>query len=216
MMTALAAIAWPLVLGLCLWKILPVVRSRLSAGVVNVRMFGVEISLQDASENLGRQIADLQQKVAELRAVAHESHPHFLETLEDRAQQSVTDRVLWVDDRPANNAVEVGRLRSAGAHVDQVVSTDEALRALARTKYTKVISDMERAEDGHTNPQAGLNLIQRMSEHGLETPVYIYCSQRGVELNREELLAAGAAGVTSSPLELFEHLGLVGVQGVQD
>lgn len=213
MITAVAAVGWPLVLGVCLWRMLPVLRSRLSAGAVTMKLFGVEVSLQDASENFGKQLADLQQKVAELRALAEHSHPNSLQDLARMDEAPIADRVLWVDDHPSNNTFEVARLRSVGITIDQVTSTDEALASLAHARYGKVITDMERSEGGTTHPQAGIELIRRMLENEFIVPVFVYCSQRAVDVSRDSLLAEGASGVTASPLELFEHLGLVGAHG---
>lgn len=204
--TAVAAVGWPLVLAFLIWKLLPILKSRLSAGDITVKMFGVEVSLQDASENLGKQLADLQEKVAELRIVAEQSHPHALDTSPLDAEALPRENILWVDDHPSNNAFEIARLRSVGVGVDQVLSTDEALASLTHKRYTKVITDVERQEDGRTAPQAGIELINRMRENDIPTPVFVYCSKAAVDLYGEKVRAAGAAGVTSSPLELFEQL----------
>ncbi len=212
--TAIAAVGWPVLLGFCLWKVMPVLSSRLSAGAVTVKMFGVEVSLQDASENFGKQLADLQQKVAELRAVAEHSHPHLLQDLAPEDAEPLVDRILWVDDNPTNNMFEVARLRGVGIAIDQVTSTDEALASLAHARYSKVITDMERVEGGVTHPKAGLELMRRMKANDFVAPVFVYCSQRAVDVGRDALLAEGAAGVTASPLELFEHLGLVGTHAL--
>lgn len=209
--TAIAAVGWPLVFGVLIWKLLPILKSRLSAGDVTVKMFGVEVSLQDASENFGKQLADLQDKVAQLRIVAERSHPHSLDPARPTADAPARESILWVDDNPANNAFEVARIRSAGIAVDQVDSTDEALASLTHTRYTKVITDLQRHENGRTSPQAGIELINRMRENGIPTPVYVYCSRRAVDLFGDKIRAAGATGITSSPLELFEQLHLAGV-----
>ena len=204
--TAVGAVGWPLVLAFLIWKLLPILKSRLSAGDVTVKMLGIEVSLQDASENFGKQLADLQEKVAQLRAVAEQSHPHALDTASVDAAVARSEKILWVDDHPANNAFAIARLRTAGLAVDQVSSTDEALASLTHNRYTKVITDLERQENGRTAPQAGIELINRMRENDIPTPVFVYCSKIAVDLYGEKVRAAGAAGGTSSPLELFEQL----------
>jgi CheY-like chemotaxis protein len=203
--TAIAAVGWPLVIALLVWKLLPILKSRLSSGDVTVKMPGLEVSLQDASENFAKQLADLQDKVAQLRIVAAESHPNSL----DAAPAALrNEKILWVDDHPANNAFEIGRLRGAGIPVDQVSSTDEALASLTHQRYTKVITDLEREENGRAVPQAGIELIKRMRENDIETPVFVYCSRAAIDLYGDKVKDAGAFGVTSSPLELFEQFGM--------
>lgn len=204
--TAIAAVGWPLVLAFLIWKLLPILQSRLSAGDVTVKMFGVEVSLQDASENFGKQLADLQEKVAQLRLVAEQTHPHSLDTTSSNSAPARNEAILWVDDNPANNAFEVARLRQAGIVVHQVLSTDEALASLTHNRYTTVITDVERQENGQTLPQAGIELLNRMRENDIFTPVYVYCSKTAVKVYGDKVRAAGAAGITSSPVELFEQL----------
>src|SRR5207244_482987 len=92
-----------------------------------------------------------------------------------------------------------------GTMVDQARSTDEALGRLAHTIYQLVITDLEREENHHVNPRAGFDLVQRMKESRMETPVFVYCSPMSVDRYRDELRAAGIE-VTSSPLELFDRL----------
>lgn len=203
---AIAAVVWPLVLAVFAWKLLPILRSRLSSGDVNVKMFGIEVSLQDASENFGKQLADLQDKVAELRALADKELPGKLESVSHESVAPPAEAILWVDDNPGNNYFEIARLRSAGVSVVQVTSTEAALAALAHHRFAKVVTDMERTENGRTEPQAGLLLIRRLKEAGLAVPVYVYCSPGAVDIFGSRLLAEGAAAVTSSPVELLERL----------
>ncbi len=64
-------------------------------------------------------------------------------------------------------------------------------------------------------PQAGIDLITRMRDNGIPVPVYVYCSKAAVDLYGDKVRAAGAAGVTSSPLELFEQLQVGGRSDVE-
>jgi CheY-like chemotaxis protein len=211
--TAIGAIGWPLALVFLTWKLMPTLKSRLSAGDVTFKGFGTEITLQEASRSVEKQLADLQEKVTQLRSVVEQVHPEVRQTMNIAGVQESHpgERILWVDDHPANNAFEIARLRRLGATVDQVTSTDEALQSLTHDRYTKVVTDMERTENGHVTPQAGISLIKRMHENDITTPVFVYCSIGAVDLYHDKALAEGAADVTSSPVELFEKLGLSGV-----
>ena len=51
-------------------------------------------------------------------------------------------RVLWVDDRPANNEYERKLLREHGIVFDNVVSTTEAIEQLGNEAYDLVITDL--------------------------------------------------------------------------
>ena len=209
-LTAIGALVWPLILGLAIWKLMPVLKTRLSADDVTFKMLGTEISLEQASANVEKHLADLQKKVAELRTVVEQSHPGLLQSVADDKEGHEQESVLWVDDHPENKVFEIEHLKRLEIPVTLAKSTDEALTALARGRYTMVITDMDRQEDGRTIPQAGLVLIQRMKENNFQTPVFLYCSKKAVEMYREKVVAAGAAGVTYSPVELFERLGLYG------
>jgi CheY-like chemotaxis protein len=124
-----------------------------------------------------------------------------------RPGASAPARVLWVDDYPANNEFEVGRLREEGVEVVQVRATAEAMNLLGSgLPFALVISDMGRQEAGRSRPKAGLELIRLMRERGIGVPALVYSSARSAEKNRDAVLAAGASGITSSPVELFEMI----------
>ena len=60
-------------------------------------------------------------------------------------------RILWIDDRPNNNTIEIGLLRSFGAVVDLALSNQDARERLRSAVYDVVLSDMTRDngdEDG--------------------------------------------------------------------
>jgi hypothetical protein len=69
-----------------------------------------------------------------------------------------------------------------------------------------VITDMERPEKGRDEPQAGLQLLDRIKENRFDIPVFFYCSPVAIQHFEGDILARGAAGVTASALELFEGL----------
>ena len=102
-----------------------------------IKIAGVELSVQQASEQIGKQLSDLQAKVAELEAaaLAAGTHPATKDTTTEGYGTSERDlpgplSILWVDDTPANNAFEVSGLRDAGHRIDQVTSTEAALSRL--------------------------------------------------------------------------------------
>jgi len=74
----------------------------------------------------------------------------------DRPGEKRPAAVLWVDDRPDNNALFIDQLMTAGVRVDTVRTTAEGLAFASGRDYGAVISDMGRREDGSYRTTAGL------------------------------------------------------------
>lgn len=205
---SLAALAWPLIAALVLWRIFPHLRAVLASRNFKIKIGEMELSVQEASEQLRAQIEDLQTKVAELRLGAPgPAAPAPAAALQAAPPPAdVPRRLLWVDDEPADNAYEIARLRDDDVDVVEVTSTDEALRLLVskREPFRAVITDMGRREEGSFRPRAGISLIEELRSVGLTVPVFVYTSARSLERARQEVLAAGGNGATASAVELFE------------
>lgn len=106
-------------------------------------------------------------------------------------------RVLWVDDQPANNERERARLRGQGLVFDNVVSSREASEQLDDQSYDLVITDLGRARSSDRSPAAGTDFLARRQGRALP-PVVVYGGLSAL-LQREELLALGAAAVCADP-----------------
>ncbi|OIK29427.1 response regulator [Streptomyces malaysiense] len=193
---ALTGLAWPLMTGVVLWRLFPLIKEIARSRGFTIKVGEAELSVQEVSESLIRTTADLQGRLASARAPA---------------VSRILDSVLWVDDRPENNATEVAQLRALGVDVVLARSTDEALRALARPHRTfdAVISDMSRREGTRTNRAAGLDLIRELRAQGDTIPVFVYATARALAL-RGEITDAGGSGVAGSSTELFGLLRGVG------
>ncbi|CAM00661.1 response regulator receiver domain-containing protein [Saccharopolyspora erythraea NRRL 2338] len=113
--------------------------------------------------------------------------------------------VLWVAERPESHALLVEQLRDNGVRVSMVASTGEALSELSERPYRLIISDMSRTEDGRYRSDAGLVLLRELRDLGVDTPVIIYCGQRGELQYGTQAKQAGAVAVTSSAYEMFKH-----------
>ena len=122
--------------------------------------------------------------------------------------------MLWVDGHPENNAFEVAALRRKDVAVTQELTTDDALRAAddAPTPFDAVITNMGREEEGVTRPEAGLELVHRLRAKQIRWPIFVYTSAPALARTRDEVIAAGANGATSSATELLELLGNAGLQ----
>lgn len=121
--------------------------------------------------------------------------------------------VLWVDDHPERNALQVDHLERRGVVVDTVRSTKEALQKLTGQRYQLIVSDMERVEAGKPVPTAGLELIRTVRTFDRDTPVVIFATGHGNKVLGDTAAQIGADMVTSSWYELNQELRRVGVLG---
>ncbi len=85
-------------------------------------------------------------------------------------------QLLWVDDAPANNRLEVQALREIGVEIDIAVSNDEAAAYARSRRYDLVISDIGRSS-AVEDQRAGLALPSVLREAGNQTPVVYYVGE---------------------------------------
>ena len=214
----LTGLAWPVVAGVVLWRLLPTIRRVLASRGFTINAGGMEISVQQASENLTERIEDLREQLSALKETVEEAQPAAAREATGAPSPIAAGLpslhvVLWVDDFPENNAFEVDALRRKGVRVLQARTTAEGLRLLdAHPDTSAVITDMGRTEDGHAVDEAGIELVQRVRERRPELPVFVYASAPAVARTRAKALAAGATFVTSSATELLEALGRAGLR----
>ena len=207
---AIGSLLWPLLLAVVLLRVLPHLpgvvadlRHALRTRAFKVRVGGAELSVEQATDQLRRQVSDLQTLMA--AQLAERGPAGAAAAVASPWRDRPT--VLWVDDRPEGNALEVAKLRDDGVEVLQARSTGEAMDVLTlRRGVRAVITDLGRDEGGEFRPHAGLALLRQLREAGFELPVLVYTSPRGVARDRGDALAAGAARVTASPTELFAAL----------
>ena len=113
-------------------------------------------------------------------------------------------RVLWVDDRPEGNRLEISALAKLQIEVVTTRGTDEALQAIAADSegFGLVISDWERAGE---SAQAGLRLLARLRQTGNASPLVFYHGEQGGRRARRaaDARAAGALGEAVLPDELM-------------
>lgn len=109
-------------------------------------------------------------------------------------------RVLWIDDQPGNNELEIEALRDRGVEVDLATSNAEALDSVATdpARYDLVLSDIDRGDEG---AKAGLELPPRLRAAGVEAPIAFYTGT--VERPTTDL----GDRVFASPSKLFDYIG---------
>lgn len=120
-------------------------------------------------------------------------------TLADAPQRAA--RVLWVDDRPANNEYERKWLRPHGLVFDSVVSTEEALEQLVNETYDLVITDLGREGSSDRSATAGAAFLEQPIVRDGGPPVIVYAGIWAVA-RREALLGLGALEVTDNREQL--------------
>ncbi len=192
----LSKVAWPILTLVVVWRVYPMLSQIMQSRAFAIKVGDMEISVQEASNQLSKQIQDLQDKVAVLEGrIVPASTP-----IADGAQT-----VLWVDDHPDNNAYEIAALREQGTKVITVKSTEEAIQTLSSQWVSAIISDMGRQENGRFNKTAGLELARRVREIASDTPVYFYTTSQARRTFAKEIDDNGAQA-TSSPVELMAFL----------
>jgi CheY-like chemotaxis protein len=186
--------------------------SEVSAFGVTIKVGEKEVPVQNATDELRRDLNDLQNKMTELLKAgppgsAERPGPPTRHESEDvMAGAPGGKRVLWVDDVPANNAAFTKRLKDAGLAVTEVRTTAEALQALNKDQFDLVISDLGRTENGTFKALAGLDLTREIRRLGLTLPVVVFSSSGMMNLAKDQMREAGVTFWTASPLELMNYL----------
>jgi CheY-like chemotaxis protein len=208
LIAALATLAWPLLLAFLLWKLFPIVKEILQSRGFTIKIAGMEVSVQEAAQQLRTQIEDLQKHVIRLRSGEQPSgtSPEPGKLL-SHGEPKKPPRILWVDDDPKGNVLQIAHLKDRGIDVVQAVSTNEAIAHLnSGMAFDAVISDMGRREGGVYNAHAGLAFLNEMKQVGHHVPFYVYTSPEAAAHSDKEVRAAGGDGATASAVELQEWI----------
>jgi CheY-like chemotaxis protein len=209
LLSAVADLAWPVIVlvGLLLLyrPLARLLRSGSEREEVTIEVGGQRLSLGKFREQQNQTVLDLRRQIDDLRRQVAGAPPAAAGPPARRAS------VLWVDDRPENNALLIDQLMSDGVQVETARTTAEGLALATRNDYGAVITDMGRLEDGRQHPQAGLDLVRQLRAEGVRTPVLMFTSSRTVRERGEDVRAAGAQAVTSSGVDLVGFLRANGV-----
>jgi len=233
---AIASLLWPLLVAVLLIRVLPHVpslvaelRRAMRSRAFTVKIGGAELTVEEATEQLRRQVTDLQTHLAVQLAERGEraaapppapvppgaapgapvppGAPGGATDAAGPATGQGRSTILWVDDRPGDRTLELAKLRDDGVEVLLARSTAEAMDVLSlRRGVQAIVTDLVRSEDGEFRSHAGLALLRQLKEAEQDQPVLVYTDGRRAELDRQDALDAGATVVTSSPLDLFAAL----------
>ncbi|HEX6444637.1 MAG TPA: response regulator [Streptosporangiales bacterium] len=221
---AVATLLWPLIVVVVLVvfgrSLLRLLSSAERRGLT-VKFGGYEISLRELGEQQWSAVDDLRRQLSALEGRVDRLAPDTSKPA--RREESVAGLdverpplggtgVLWVDDEPKNNALEIERLERSGVGVKTVKSTEEAMLALSHHRFTLIISDMTRQEAGRLVADAGVQLIRHVRADDAETPIVIYAGRTGIQRYGSAAREAGANLVTASAYELSRKLRQLGLQ----
>jgi CheY-like chemotaxis protein len=203
LLSSIADLAWPVVvlLGLVLFArpLAGLLRSGSEREEVTIEVGGQRVTLGKFREQQNEVVLDLRRQLDDLRRQVTGGPP-------DRPREKRPAAVLWVDDRPENNALFIDQLMTAGVRVDTARTTAEGLALASGRDYGAVISDMGRREDGSYRTTAGLDLARALRANGDDTPLLMFTSGRANREHGAEARAAGAQAVTSSGVDLMAFL----------
>ena len=182
--------------------------SRADWGTQNTTIVGgQELTQEDLIEKLRLRLDDVQQNVIKVQTEAEN-----LTTVDMTDERIVLGNkpkvrsILWVDDHPKNNSLDIETLEKRGIEVVLSFTTDSALKKLASRTFDRIISDMTRRMNNKYEEKAGINLLQILRDEGNTTPFLIYCTENSVNKYKQEAMEAGATTITSSSTELMKAL----------
>ncbi len=206
LLSAIAQLAWPIVVGVVLAKLFPTVKLIMESAKsrkFTVKVAGNELSMEEASRQQSDVITDLQSKVAalEVRTQSIDETATKIHKVEVRPK-----RILWVDDRPTNNSFLIASLQASGMEVTTATSTDGGISMFSSIAFDAVVSDMARPE----GDKAGIELITAIRRLNESVPIFIFCGKWAATHLEEEARVAGASAVTSSGTTLLTALMKVG------
>ena len=101
-------------------------------------------------------------------------------------------RILWIDDHPNNNTIEIGLLRHFGAIVDLALSNQDARERLKSAVYDVVLSDITR----ENVDEDGKDIVWDVKDAVLTPPLIFYVGEArpipegafGLTIRLDELL----------------------------
>lgn len=192
---AISALLWPLAAICIIIILLPVIPAVIVDREFTLKIGGFELSAQQATEKIRKQLTDLQNKIVALEAAGPAS---TRETAPFSDAPVGELKMLWVDDHPRNNAFESESFRQDGYKVNQVRTTKEALAALRAGGVDIIISDMGRVEYGRKDTEAGINLLRSMRDAADETAFAFYITRSSAGHFAGEAKDLGAIEMTDS------------------
>jgi CheY-like chemotaxis protein len=176
----------------------------------SLRLTSLLVSSEEDAKRAQAHELDLQIRAIELATNLQEANtptsagrgPDGIDGKGPAAEPPRPGRILWVDDRPSNNAREIKQLREQGFDVESRTDSSSALEELKQNPggYDVVITDLKRDFDR----EAGFKFLRDAGAAAGSKPsfiVYTLSSNPDLDVNARR---HGAIGGTNSPIRLFE------------
>jgi CheY-like chemotaxis protein len=173
----------------------------LSDRIMNVK----KIKIGNSEIEVGESIKQLDNKINDAVKYLVNNVPEIEESKKDTPEIFFNKRILWVDDFPVNNVMIAESLRADGFIVDNVLSTEEALRSYDKDKYCLIISDMGRIEGNDNKNDAGVELCNKIRNYDKNIPIIIYTTSKNANRYYNQINSFGAS-ITSSGVELTNRI----------
>ena len=202
---ALSSLAWPTIFGILLYKFHEPIKTLIDSvrgRKFTIKVAGNELTVEEASEQQRKIVNDVQSRLAEIEKQLESDQTISLDTESSESQRS--KHILWVDDSPKNNSFLVASLRERGHVVDIALTTESGIKKFKEHSYDIVISDMGRPDD----EKAGITFAREIKALNSNVPYFIFCGGWAAKNLREEALANGVTGITSSGTTLLSRLPL--------
>lgn len=207
----LASLAWPIIVIIILFGFRSSVTALLESAKARkftIKVAGNELTMEEASEQQRALISDLQKQIVDIQKniEAVRGTKQVGEAVVEEKKAVAANTILWVDDKPRNNAFLIENLTEQGISVTTAQSTAEALAMFGSRRFDRIISDMGRYEEGRFNPVAGLELTRQIRATDPNVPIVVYTSIRSAQEQRQAALDAGVTEITASPTVLLNAL----------
>lgn len=225
---ALPSLLWPIVTLGIFFGLRRYLDGILKKDDITIEVGGQKILLKSATQFIGKDLAELQARVAKIESLAEAQlaapvgciepnsseckTPDAIEHLQAQVQEHEESpesepitNVLWVDDFPQNNAFLVERLRSEKVNVVTALSTKEALEKINSYQFDVIISDLGRIENGKNNALAGVEFLNILKNQKNTKPVAIFAGSRGLMMSMQ-LQELGAEIVTTSSVDVLRFI----------
>ena len=166
---------------------------------------GIEIEASELARLQQSTLADVQETVVNIVSAMPEKSGLAASPNAPVVLPAVPGRILWMDGRPATNALLVEQLTRANVLVEQVLTSGAALDRLTKGTHAfdVVITDMAGFDNGKSVPDAGILLTRDILRLLPELPVLVYCTKKEAELHGVAAAASGARLVTTSGIQLI-------------
>lgn len=164
-----------------------------------VKIGAFEAELAARMERMEHRVSDISESVTDPGNDSPDVGLFTLGALDVKVDMpaSMPERVVWVDDDPDGNRLEIAELQK---RFDVITATDTANGLIEVNKSphtTLVITDAVRKEDSVLNTHAGVDLIDELGNRFPHVPVYVYCGPESLELQGDELAARSRLATTS-------------------